>query len=487
LIDLPTVRSLLEFAHDYPWLILLAMAMPLVLCAAWKRVFPNAPLLIISLLPCLLTALLLLPQRQLAPLVPGWDLSVQMAIVLGVDAAVLLAALLDLLSIPGKNSFTAERQLIRIASLGQHHRVTLTLSNHSRRRLPVWIRDDVPQQFEREPQEFAIGVNGRSRATMHYDIRPQVRGAFTFRRLYLRVRSLLGLWTRYLDLPVVSTVNVYPDMKQISEYAVLARTNRLSLLGVRRTRRIGQDNEFERLRDYTRDDNFKHIDWRTTARRNKLTVKDYQTNQSQRLIFLVDCGRMMANTAAGLSLLDHCLNSMLMLSYVALRQGDSVGLICFSDQVHNYVPPRGGLAQMNRLLHASFDRMPRLVESRYDQVFLYLSSHCLKRSMVVLMTNVIDEVNAHQIEQYLTTLVGRHLPMGVLMRDYRLFDAADKADLSRPGEIYRAAAAAEILTWRHQVLNDLEHKGVLSLDVFPEHMTAPLVNSYLDIKARHLL
>src|SRR5690606_22620489 len=130
--------------------------------------------------------------------------------------------------------------------------------------------------------------------------------------LHLSVRSRLGFWRRLIDLPVRSEVNVYPDMKQLSEYAVLARTNRLTLMGVRRTRRIGQDNEFARLRDYTRDDNFKHIDWRSTARRQKLTVKDFQANQSQRLMFLVDCGRMMTNEAAGLSLLDHGFNAMLM-------------------------------------------------------------------------------------------------------------------------------------------------------------------------------
>jgi uncharacterized protein (DUF58 family) len=275
-------------------------------------------------------------------------------------------------------------------------------------------------------------------------------------------------------------------MKQLTEYALLARTNRLSLMGVRRTRKIGQDHEFERLRDYSRDDNYKHIDWRATARRNKLTVKDFQTSQSQRLVFLVDCGRMMTNEASGLSLLDHSLNAMLMLSFVALRQNDSVGLICFSDQVHTYVPPRGGMNQMNRLLHASFDRFPRLVESRYDQGFLHLASHCKKRALVVLISNVVDEVNAHQVEQYLSTLVGRHLPLGVLLRDRRLFEAAEAAN-PRDARLYRAAAAAEILAWRHQVLTDLEHKGVLSLDVFPEDMTAPLVNRYLEIKARHLL
>jgi uncharacterized protein (DUF58 family) len=275
-------------------------------------------------------------------------------------------------------------------------------------------------------------------------------------------------------------------MKQLAEYAVLARTNRLSLMGVRRTRKIGQDNEFERLRDYAPDDNYKHIDWRSTARRGKLTVKDFQTNQSQRIIFMLDCGRMMTNTARGLSLLDHALNAMLMLSYVALRQGDSVGLLCFSDEIHTYVPPRGGANQTNRLLHAVFDRFPRLVESRYDEAFLYLASHCKKRSLVILITNVIDEVNSHQIQQYLGNLVGRHLPLGVLLRDRQLFDAADQAYTSEE-EMYRASAAAEILTWRHQVLRDLEHKGVLALDLFPDEMTAPLVNRYLAVKARHLL
>ena len=124
------------------------------------------------------------------------------------------------------------------------------------------------------------------------------------------------------------------------------------------------------------------------------------------------------------------------------------------------------MSQMNQLLHASFDRFPNMVESRYDQAFLHLASNCAKRSLVVLISNVIDEVNSHQIEQYLSQLVGRHLPLGVLLRDHQLFDAAE---LPNPHgkDLFRAAAAAEILTWRHQVLTDLEHKGVLCLDVFP--------------------
>ena len=191
------------------------------------------------------------------------------------------------------------------------------------------------------------------------------------------------------------------------------------------------------------------------------------------MIFLVDCGRMMTNEAAGLSLLDHALNAMLMLSYVALRQGDSVGLLCFSDEIHGFVPPRGGMNQMNQLLHASFDRFPRLVESRYDQAFLYLAAHCRKRSLVVLITNVIDEVNANQIQQYLR-IARRPAPAAgrAAARSPRCSTRPTPQPDGRRA-LYRAAAAAEILTWRQQVLADLDARACLSLDVFPEEHDRP--------------
>ena len=437
------------------------------------RVYPRERLVWQALIPGLATLALLYWDRALPA-------------ILGIDLALVIVALFDVGTLPRRRSLSAERQTGRVASLRQNHRVTLTISNHSRKRIRVWVRDGVPHELQPTPDEFVLELAGRSRSTVHYEARSTRRGAFTMRGIHVRARSRLGLWQRFFELPAESIVHVYPDMKQLSEYALLARTNRLSLMGVRRTRRIGQDNEFERLRDYTPDDNYKHIDWRSTARRRKLTVKDFQANQSQRLIFLIDCGRMMTNQAAGISLLDHALNAMLMLSYVALSRSDSVGLICFSDQIHSFVPPRGGSQQMNRLLHASFDRFPRLVESRYDQAFLHLASQCRKRSLVILISNVIDEVNSHQVERYLASMTGRHLPLGVLLRDRQVFDAAD----APPGNelaLFRAAAAAEMLTWRHQVLRDLTSKGVLSLDVFPEDLTAPLINRYLEIKARHLL
>lgn len=470
---LEALRDYSPLLVRYAGLLIVGLIAPLVGLIWWKRIFPHTAMLVALALPCAL-AFAMLVERNL---VVG---------ILVVNLLIPLVALFDLFTLPRKKSFTVERQTTRVASLQKNHRVTLHISNLRRRSRTAWVRDDIPQEFEPTPKEFVLKLGSRSRVTVHYELKASRRGKFQLHRVNMRVRSLLGFWQRFLAYEQETEIHVYPDMKQLAEYAILARTNRLSLMGVRRTRRIGLENDFERLRDYTLDDNYKYIDWKASARRLKLTVKDFQTSQSQRIIFLLDCGRLMTNESRGLSLLDHSLNATLLLSYVALRQGDSVGMIAFADRVLSYVPPRGGMKQMNQLLHASFDRFPEQVESRYDDAFLYLNGHCKKRSLMVMISNVIDEVNAHQIESYLRNLVGRHLPLGVILRDHQLFDAADLAP-SNNTQLFQAAAAAEILTWRHQVLRDLERHGVLALDVFPEDMTARLVNSYLEIKARHLL
>ena len=451
---------------------LLAIALPLIGLAWGLRVYPRPRLVYAAIVPAAVAWAIL-------------DAAQVVWLVMAIDAFLLLFALADLLTLPRKRWLSVERHAGRIASLRKNHRVTLLVLNHSRRRLAIEVRDGVPHELNPQPAEFSLDVLPHSRSTLNYVLQAGRRGAFAIDAVHVRAKSRLGFWQHLIDYSVETAIHVYPDMQQLSQYALLARTNRLSLLGVRRARKIGQDHDFERLRDYNIDDNFKHIDWRATARRRKLTVKDYQVSQSQRIIFMIDCGRMMTNEAAGLSLLDHSINAALMLGYVALRQGDSVGMITFSDGIHGFVPPCGGMNQMNRLLHATFARFPQLTESRYDEAFRYLASHCRKRSLVVLISNVIDQVNTDQIDRYLTNLVGRHLPLGVLLRDRRIFDAADTD--GGEDQFWRTAAAADILAWRHQAIVDLRRKGVLSLDVFPEDMTAPLINRYLEIKARHLL
>jgi uncharacterized protein (DUF58 family) len=376
--------------------------------------------------------------------------------------------------------------MARVASLGNSHPIEVSIDNRDSKTIRAQIAEDAGTGLTVNPPAHQIALNPSERTIVTHTITPHQRGASMLEYIYSDLYSAGGCWRRQHKFPCQSELHVYPDIKQIGEYALLARTNRLSQIGVRRTRKAGQDNDFERLRDYQRDDNYRHIDWRSTARRQKLTVRQFQTDQSQRVIFLLDCGRMMTNEYQGLSLLDYALNATLMLSYVALGQGDSVGMLCFSDRIHSFVPPAGGKRQMNRLLHAGFDRFPTLVQSRFDEAFLYLSTHCRRRSLVVLVSNVIDQVNSDQIQNYMQNLIGCHLPLLVLLRDHRIFDAADHPTAD-PEVLYRSAAASQLLVWRHQVLRRMQASGSLTIDAFPEDMTSKMVNQYLEVKARHLL
>lgn len=471
---LGTLTTLFDFFVNRPLIMLLLMALPLFTVAKLRKIYPSRRLLYCISIPAVLSVAMVL-----SPIV-GWY-------VLFLDVAIVVFAMADLFTVPSEREFAATRNIPRVASLAKTQNAEIELTNNSAIGNSVTIKDDLPSCFKVDPDSITVPIAGRSRTLFRYRFESSERGQQILDCVHLRVTSRLRLWNGHFQVPCESTVNIYPDMKQISEYDLLAKTNRLSLLGMRRTRKIGQDNEFERLRDFTPDDNYKHIDWRTTARRQKLTVRDFQANQSQRIIFMIDCGRMMTGTAGGMSVLDHSLNAMLMLSYIALRQGDSVGLISFSNTIHNYTPARSGVKHINRLLHASYNQQPSFVESRYDEAFLYLRKHCRKRSLVIMVTNLIDEINAHQIQQYMGSLTGHHVPLAVLLRDRELFRPVDEVDPNDEASIYRGAAAVDILNWRHQVIQDLKHQGVLTLDLFPEQLTSSLVNQYLEIKARHLL
>jgi uncharacterized protein (DUF58 family) len=469
-----------------PWLIFAIILSPTLFLAYFGRIYPTYRWMFVLVpITLLLIAGIIFSLFQDAEN-GKWLFSFIARTMVVVDAVAIVLLAIDLLSVIRRSQIRVERSMMRVASLAKSHEVTLQLSNMSQRSWTIDIRDDQPDGLYPEPAEQRLTLPASKRAVLTYQLRAHRRGEFLFEKTFLRLHSRFGFWVRDTFKEVPGTLHVYPDMKQLAEYAILARTNRLSLIGVRRTRKVGQDNNFERLRDYNDGDNYKHIDWRSTARRQKITVKQFQSDHSQRIVFMVDCGRMMTNEFQGLNLVDYALNSMLMLSYVALQQRDSVGLLCFSDRVHDYVPLASGRSHMNRLLHASFDRFPTMVQSRFDSAFLHFSGQCRRRSMVVLITNVIDEVSANQITNYLSNLSGRHLPVLALLRDHRMFDYADYPDIDDT-VLYRSAAAAQILVWRNEVIRRVQRQGVLVVDAFPEQLTSPLVNQYLEAKAKHLL
>ncbi|WP_422931085.1 DUF58 domain-containing protein [Singulisphaera sp. PoT] len=408
-------------------------------------------------------------------------------VVITVDVLIGFAVLLDLTTLMGATRFRAERHCSSVGSIGEPQKIELKIESLGTRGRLMRVKDDFPETFDAEPSEFLLRIPRGGHAAVTYTATPKRRGTYTMKSVFALIDSRLGFWQRSAAFEAETVIRVYPDIRQIAQYTLLAQRDKLSTLGMRRSRRLGTDNEFERLRDYTDGDEPRHMDWRATARRRKLTVRAHQTNQSQRLIFLIDCGRMMAgDTGGGFSPLDHAFNAMLMLAHVALIRGDQVGLLAFSDRLLTYVPPSGGAKKVRRLVHSVHNIFPEIVEPRYDRAFVELEKRCRKRSLIILMTNIFDDVNADIVSDHLVNMVGRHLPLGVFLRDQDIFNMADQAPDQGPG-LYTGAAAAAMLNWRERVLVGLRHRGALTLDTFPDDLTAPLINRYLQIKARHLL
>jgi uncharacterized protein (DUF58 family) len=439
-------------------------------------VVPSRRLVLCALAPAVLALVALLDQTLLWPM-------------LALDASLVVLAAADAV-VGRRRLIEVTREAGEVFSIGRQNPVTLELRSLARRRLAVAVRDDLFDDAECEDLPLAATLPARGRMTLRYRVKPSRRGSYLLGDHHVRYPTPLGLWQRQLRIPAEDRVKVYPDVAAVRTYELLARQDREYAL-VRAARLRGGESEFERLREYLKDDEFRSIDWKATARRQKLIAREYQLERNQNLVFLLDCGRMMTAETGNLSHLDHALNAILMMSHVAARSGDHVGLLAFDDEVRSYLPPGGGAKASQRIIQASYDLHPALVESDYARAFDQLAIRVRKRALVILFTQIVDDVAARLVTRLMRSLLPRHLPLVVLFRDTDLDQLAEPTAAVAPGvaelDLYLRGAAAEMVVWRDRLVRDFKAGGALVLDVPPHKLTPALINRYLEIKARQLL
>ncbi len=400
---------------------------------------------------------------------------------LACDLGIVLFAGLDAL-LTRQRLVAVKRNAPAVFSIGRPNTVTLEVRSSSRRKLALELTDDLWDTAASGDLPLALELPPHGRATLLYRVVPSKRGAHALGDHHVRYRSPLGLWIRQLDTAAESPVKVYPDVQAVRAYELLARQDR-DPSATRASKKRGGESEFERLREYRRGDEFRSVDWKATARRRKIISREYQIESNQNVLFLLDAGRMMTARADALSLFDHALNATLMLSHVAARAGDRVGLLAFAEAIRAYAAPAAGAAASRRIIQASYDLHPDLVETNYGAAFEHVGLRVRKRSLVVLFTQLVDDVAAAELLRLMRGLLPRHLPLMVLLRD------VDVDALVERGEVdpYVRAAAAELSSFRDKLVRDLTRQGALVLDVAPSQLTPQLINRYLEIKARHLL
>jgi uncharacterized protein (DUF58 family) len=400
------------------------------------------------------------------------------------DASLVLGAALDALLAIGRR-VEIERSGAAIFSVGRVNVVGITLRNRSGRTLRGVVADDpIPDAVAvGNPQRFVLPPHGT--AALRYDLTPTRRGARDFGAVTVRYTSPLGLVARQERADVPAHMDVYPDVHAARSLELLRRQGRQDArLGSLRVR--GGDTEFERLRPYQRGDETRHVDWRASARRDDLTVRQFQAESNQNVVFALDVGRAMRGESGGLTSVDHALNAALLTADVAIRGGDKAGLMAFDDMPRSFVAPSGGRAGARKLTRAVYSLEAGLSATDYRAAMSFLQTQVRARSLFVMFTNVLEPRSAKELASSLRSLLPRHLPLCVLMRDT---DVESLAVAPARGErdLYVRAAAAEALAWRDGLLRQLRNAGVLVLDAKPGDITPELVKRYLEVKARRLL
>lgn len=425
-------------------------------------------------------ALALAPGALVLPVVPGaWA---WLAALVWVAAWAVVVAR-DLASTPHPSDITLERTLPLKLSIGVPNPVRIAIANHSGAPARIQGRDTPPASFSGERGFGPVRVDPRASGDVTLHLTPSRRGVFAFGPVAVRLLGPLGLAGRQASFALGEECRVYPDITAVRRYALMARRGALHEIGIRSQRYAGAGTEFESLRDYQADDDYRDIDWKATARRGRPVVRRFEVERSQTIVIAIDAGRLMLPMAGPVTKLDRAVNAALLLAYLGLEAGDVVGLLVFGRDVVAYLPPAKGHRQFLAITEALAGVEGRLEEPDYRRALSYLGTRLGKRSLVVLFTDLVGTEPSRRLLRVLATLSPRHLPLVITQRN-RGLESRARLVPDDEQEAFATSVAEGILREKAEALAALSARGSLVLDVHPEELSVAAVNRYLEIKAR---
>lgn len=431
---------------------------------------------------------MILPTRKLLLLllVPAavmllWREPAGMMLGIGLNLGVLCLLGLDLAISPGPRMLDVERMLPPFLSLGAENPVGWDIRNRSRFPVHVELTDDVPEACVRDRDRVAERIPGLAALELRYRVRPTSRGMLEFGGTHVRVATQIGLAVRQARIALRSDVKVYPNVADLARYERALRLHRTAELGLRAVRQRGQGRQFESLREYVAGDDLADVAWKATARRGFMITRNYEVERRQNILVVLDCGRLMTTEVDGLSRLDYAINATLLLTYAAMKQDDSIGLLAFSDRIAAYVPPVHGRSAIGRMNEALYRLEASLAEPNYDQACRFLALRYRKRSLIVILTDVIDRDASSMLLSHAARFARHHLPLCITQRNMEVERIASAAPANADG-CYAKVAALQVLERRNEALTRMRRFGVDVLDVAPRDLTPALVNRYLWLK-----
>jgi uncharacterized protein (DUF58 family) len=414
--------------------------------------------------------------RALEIAVPSTLLSINWGLLL----ALLALAVLDAIRLKRLPSPHLRRHMPGSLALGRWSEVRLDVEHAFTQPLNVQLFDHVPSGLNFEYLPLTVELQPGQQSQTGYRLRPLKRGHFSFEHCEVSLPSPLGLWSDKRLLNAVDSTRVYPDFARLYGGELLAVDNWISQLGVRQKQRRGLGLEFHQLREFREGDSLRQIDWKATARQRTPIAREYQDERDQQIIFMLDCGRHMRSQDGELAHFDHALNACLLLSYIALRQGDAVGLSTFASDRAHYLAPVKGTGQLNVLLNTIYDLDSTQRPADYQAAATQLLARQKRRALVVLVTNLRDEDD----DDLLTAVKRLSKPHRVLVASLRedLLDNLRHTPVQTLPEALSYCGAVDYLNDRAQLHERLKAHGVLVVDARPQELGAELMTHYLNWK-----
>ena len=423
----------------------------------------------------------------LVPISLSWGRPMLAWIAVTYDLVIIAVALFDAWNSKLAKGVSIQRHFGGRFAVGAETDVQIDVENHTPLDISLILKDEYPPQLQLfGSREARVEVEAQTSAKFFYSLKPPKRGQFSFGRIAVRYLSRWRFAWRQTTAGEPITVKVYPNMRRAREAELRALGTRSFVAARRKSQWRGEGRDFESLRDYVRGDEMRHISWTATARRGKLVTRQYQMERDQTILVALDAGRLMTGRLENETKLDLAVHATLALMSAAARAGDNAGLLVFGRRIKTFLPPKRGAEHLDAALEALHAIEPEMIEPSYARAFEFVSANSQRRSLVVVLTDLVDEEGSSELLSSLKLLRPRHLPLVVTIGDRDL-----KAVVRNPpedeNELFTQSVAEEIMYQREAALRLVESQGGLALDVTAAALVPRLLETYLRVKERGLL
>jgi uncharacterized protein (DUF58 family) len=403
------------------------------------------------------------------------------------DAVVLLLTFIDARRSRLPEGITLERQFSGRFAVGAETQVEIHIQNLTPKAVKLIVKDEYPPEMKLSGLRHArIEVDAQTSAQMIYGLTPPRRGRFEFGQTAVRFLSRFKLAWCEVKIGDPDAIKVYPNMRRAREAELKALGARSLVSSHRRASWRGEGREFESMRDYVRGDELRHISWIATARRAKLTTRQYQIERDQTILIAIDAGRLMTARIERETKLDSAVHATLALMSAAARGGDNAGLVVFGRKIKSFLAPGRGRDHLEAALEALYAIEPEMIEPSYSRALEFIAGNSKRRSLVILLTDLVDEEGSKELLTSLHLLRPRHLPLVVTIADRDLKQVVRDAPLTAR-DLFIQSVAEEIIHQREAALRLVESQGGLALDVTAAALAPALLEKYLQVKERGLL